>query len=274
MTDDPKEAVANIRKHGYTVLTNVVPEELFERLRARIVDQAAAEEKAGVAYFDKNVIGGSDKSQRVWALHNKGAECRDFVVAPKFHEVAREMLGVQYQLSEFQATFIAPGSPAQVLHADQIWAETLMPVTLGITIVYALDQFTADNGATHVIPGSHIHGRGLEPDDIFVESEATIQALLPRNSALIIDTRVWHGAGANCSNDKRRAIILGFKRSWVRASVQGPYSVRPEVYEKFNDFEKTLFGFMASNVNRLEHHMEGMLWEPAPEKLVGELHLQ
>lgn len=273
ITDDPLEAVDNLRMHGYVILTDILPADLFERLYERVVEQAAAEAAAGVAYYDKNVVGGSDKSQRVWCLHNKGSECREFLIAPKFHVVAREMLGADYQLSDLQATFIAPGSPAQVLHCDQIWAETVIPLRLGVTFVFALDEFTADNGATRVIPGSHVHNRGMAPDDIFVESGATIPALVPRNSAVMIDSRVWHGAGANATDDQRRAIILGFKRSWVRASSNGPLSVRPEVLDGFGDFEKTLFGFKATGVNRLEHHMEGMIFDRAPERLVGEMHL-
>jgi ectoine hydroxylase-related dioxygenase (phytanoyl-CoA dioxygenase family) len=58
------------------------------------------------------------------------------------------MLGVDYQLSEFQASFIAPGSPVQALHQDQGWARTLLPIGLGVNTIFTLDPFTADNGAT------------------------------------------------------------------------------------------------------------------------------
>jgi ectoine hydroxylase-related dioxygenase (phytanoyl-CoA dioxygenase family) len=271
ITDDPAEAVAYLREHGYAVLTDLVPDELFKRLYARVVEQAAAEASAGVAYFDDNVVRGG-ASQRIWCLHNKGAVCREFMRSPRLHLVIDEMLGPEYQLSEFQASFIAAGSPVQVLHTDQIWAQTLLPVALGVNTIFTLDPFTADNGATRVIPGSHIHERGMNPYDIFGETEPTIPAVAPPNSAVMIDSRVWHGAGANTTDEPRRSIIIDFKRSCVRTQTNGPLSVRPEILEEFSDFEKSLYGFKctADLVNKLENTLDG-IFERAPERLIGEL---
>ena len=263
MTDEPAEAVAYLREHGYAVLTDVVADELFERLYERVVDQAAAEESAGVAYFDDNMVGGG-ASQRIWCLHNKGAVCREFMRNTRLHSVIGEMLGADYQLSEFQASFIAPGSPVQVLHQDQGWAQTLLPIGLGVNTIFTLDPFTADNGATRIIAGSHIHERGLDPYDIFGGTEPTIQAIAPANSAVMIDSRVWHGAGANMTDQPRRSVIINFQRSWTRAQTNGPLSVRPDVLEEFSDFDKTLYGFKCTDlVNKLENTLNGIFY-PRP----------
>jgi ectoine hydroxylase-related dioxygenase (phytanoyl-CoA dioxygenase family) len=122
-----------------------------------------------------------------------------------------------------------------------------------------------------VIPGSHIHEHGLDPYDIFGESESTIQAVAPANSAVMIDSRVWHGAGANRTDEPRRSIIIDFHNSWARAQTNGPLSVRPEILEEFSDFEKTLWGFKCTDlVNKLENTLNG-IFDRAPERLTGEL---
>jgi ectoine hydroxylase-related dioxygenase (phytanoyl-CoA dioxygenase family) len=110
-----------------------------------------------------------------------------------------------------------PGAPAQALHADEgNWPSFLTgPDTreLQCCCLVALTDFTEENGATRVIPGSHrerINWYTLQ------ERMPTVAAEMQAGDALFFTGKVGHGAGANRSSEPRRGMTLTFCPGWVR----------------------------------------------------------
>lgn len=129
----------------------------------------------------------------------------DLVLKPNCHD---------YLLNTAQLIEIRPGETSQMIHRDEdAWPH--MPAIrpqLEVEAMFALSDFTIANGATNVVPGSHLWeiGRTPEPDEI-------VQAEMPAGSALIYLGSTLHGGGANTTADiRRRGMFFGFVVGWLR----------------------------------------------------------
>ena len=136
---------------------------------------------------------------------------------PLLQEVADILLKPNcedYLLNTAQLIEIRPGETAQPLHRDED-AWTPMPKMksiLAVEAMFALTDFTKANGATQVVPGSHMWEPDREP-----EPEEILQAEMPAGSALFYLGSALHGGGANTTEDvRRRGMFLGFVVGWLR----------------------------------------------------------
>ena len=119
-----------------------------------------------------------------------------------------------YQLHLTQVIDIAPGEKAQTIHRDQ-WAFDFFPFPKGFEVechtMWAMSDFTEENGATRVIPGSH-----RREDRLRFSIDQTTAAVMPKGSLLLYVGSVYHGGGANRSNGNRVGINVGYTLSWLR----------------------------------------------------------
>ena len=132
-----------------------------------------------------------------------------------------------YQLHLTQVIDIGPEEPAQPVHRDQ-WAFDFFEFPAGFEVechtMWALSEFTEENGATRVIPGSHTWADRLRPD-----TADTIAAEMPRGSVLLYVGSLYHGGGANRSDAPRRGINVGYTLSWLRQEENQYLACPPEV---------------------------------------------
>jgi len=119
-----------------------------------------------------------------------------------------------FQLHLTQSIAIGPDSPAQMLHRDQ-WCYDFFPfpedVVVEVSCIWAIQDFTADNGATRVVPRSHRLAHGVRVAD----SEAAV-AEMPRGSVVMYLGSTFHGGGANVSNETRYGINIDYVLGWLR----------------------------------------------------------
>ena len=143
----------------------------------------------------------------------------------------------RYQLNLGQILQRGPGSPDQVLHRDElVWADVPRPAPeLQLAAVIAFVDFTVENGATRVVPGSHRWAdRDLVPIDQILrpppEPEAIARAVMPARSAVVYLGGTIHGAGANVTPDEqRRGAHLSFCLGWLRTEENNYLSIPPRV---------------------------------------------
>jgi ectoine hydroxylase-related dioxygenase (phytanoyl-CoA dioxygenase family) len=110
-----------------------------------------------------------------------------------------------------------------------------------VTLVWAITDFTADNGATVFVPGSHMSG--LQPDYRHDFSDA-VPAEMPAGSIVLWDGRTWHATGANrTQNQYRVGVTNNMVAPMIRPLVNYPYSLRAEVVERLDERQKQLLGF-------------------------------
>ena len=154
-------------------------------------------------------------TKRVYALFAKVRSFDDLAIDPLLAGVLDRTLG-PHQLSAPVAIEIGPGEPAQALHRD----DSIYPLSwphqpVVLNTMWALDDFTTENGATRFIPGSH----RVAPDHTgpLPDEALTVPATMAAGSVLFYIGTLVHGGGANRSDRPRLGVILEYVASWLRA---------------------------------------------------------
>jgi ectoine hydroxylase-related dioxygenase (phytanoyl-CoA dioxygenase family) len=254
-TSDWEAAKADLARFGYCLVRDALSPDKVARLRRRLVDQAAGEAAAGLASFDG---GPGGPNQRVWALINKGEEFEALLDEPLIDAFAPDLLGEHFIIFSYSANIAGPGGQPQILHYDQISVQPPIPsVMIGLNIAYFLDEVTDANGGTRIAPCSG--EPGCAPDDPF-SIAGTIAAEGPPGTALIWDSRVWHGTGPNRTDSRRHVILLYFNRNFMRAQENFALSLRDDVRARLSDRVLTMLGFRVTNtLGGVEGPKEGAL---------------
>jgi ectoine hydroxylase-related dioxygenase (phytanoyl-CoA dioxygenase family) len=106
-----------------------------------------------------------------------------------------------------------------------------------VTAIWALDDFTAANGGTLVVPGSHRHARGKP-----AASEA-VAVEMPAGSVLIFSGRLWHGGGANTSTRPRLGVVIDYAQPWLHPCEAHTLSADPAQVRLLPQRLQELLGF-------------------------------
>ncbi len=182
------------------------------------------------------------RTTRTGALVARSAACRDLVMHPGVLETARAFLAPwceRIQLHLSQVIRIAPGQTAQQIHRDRwAWGTHLKGLEPQCNTIWAISDFTEENGATRVVPGS-IDG----PDERQPGPEETVAATMRRGSVLVYSGSVFHGGGANTSNGDRIGINITYTLGWLRQEENQYLSCPPEIARNFDPALQALLGY-------------------------------
>jgi len=197
---------------------------------ASLMDQAAKEMEP---YIAATGIGRDDfagrHTRRTGGLIARSETCRDLVMNPLALSVAKKMLphAATFQIHLTQVITIEPEAPAQAIHRDQ-WVFDFFKFPKGFEVqlntIWAMTDFTAQNGGTLVIPKSHLFDDGLK----FEEKDAE-PAEMVKGSALFYTGSVYHAGGANRSDTPRCGINLTYSLPWLRQEENQYLSVPFEI---------------------------------------------
>jgi ectoine hydroxylase-related dioxygenase (phytanoyl-CoA dioxygenase family) len=191
---------------------------VVERLVApTVLDQARAELQP---FLDATPVGSDDfagrRTRRTGGLVARSATCRELVMHPLVLAAVGETLkhATSFHVHLTQVIAIGPGEPGQLIHRDQ-WAFDFFPFPSGYEVqcntIWAMTDFTAANGATRLLPGSHRLADRLE-----FQHEQAEAAEMPAGSVLFYTGALYHGAGANQSDAVRYGVNLTYAVSWLR----------------------------------------------------------
>ncbi|MEM7560263.1 MAG: phytanoyl-CoA dioxygenase family protein, partial [Planctomycetota bacterium] len=212
---NPKE-LTQLEKLGYVALGQLLDAEALTSIRGRIEILLADEQnQAGVELLDSQNIrhAKEEGADRLADLVNKGPEFEACFTHPKLLAGMRHVLGNDCKLSSLNYRAARPDGGEQKLHVD--WHEAITPPSfLVCNSIWLLDDFTEENGATRLVPGSHLRGKTPEqeledpwathPDEVLVTGEA--------GSVFLFNAHLWHGGTRNRSARQRRAIHSYFCR--------------------------------------------------------------
>jgi len=198
-------------------------------------------------YLDATPYGEIDfhgcHTRRVGALIARSPSCGRLATHPLLLGLAEGFLGPhcdEIQLHFTQAVRIDPGETAQMLHRDRgVWGGHLTrKVETQLSTIWALDDFTAANGATRVVPGSQTWHRDRVP-----EPHEVVAAEMPAGSVLVYSGSVLHGGGANVSDGTRRAALLHYTLGWLRQEENQYLSCPPDVARSLDPELRRLIGY-------------------------------
>ena len=237
LTADLQAAKQDLDEFGYCLVEGLLPPERVAEVRARLVEIAAAEVEDGTDYVYEN-----GANQRVWTLLNKGDCFVELALDPVVNDLMGELLGGDFLLSNLDANIAGPGGNPMFIHADQSFVpEPWPPYPLVANAMWMLDDFTAENGATRVTPGSHQFQR--QPPFTVADDE-TQPVCGPAGTVMVFDGRLWHQTGRNTTAGERRHGILAYYcRPFMRQQENWFLSIDPAVLERSPARLRHLLGY-------------------------------
>jgi ectoine hydroxylase-related dioxygenase (phytanoyl-CoA dioxygenase family) len=125
-------------------------------------------------------------------------------------------------IMHLQNGFILPSTPNEQTPSlfqnsfHQDFPRVLNGYVASINVMFAIDEFSVETGATHVVPRSH--QRTVAPDQKYLSANA-VAVECPAGSMLVFDSTLWHAAGANTSGRDRLAINHQFTRSYIKQQI-------------------------------------------------------
>jgi hypothetical protein len=220
-----------LAKTGYAVQPGALSRGEVESL-SWLVDQVSeAERRDGTAWF-------SHGNQRIFNLINKGVRFLGLIDHPLAMQLTEHCLGPHCLLSSMTANIARPSNSQQQLHADQGYLPEPWLRSEVVNIIYALDEFTDENGATRVVPGSHQIGSAPPSQD-----PPTEPILAPSGALICLDGRVWHGTGRNATHTHmRRAIFAYYCRPYIRQQENFSRSLHAPLLQALTPVQSRLLG--------------------------------
>ncbi len=226
---------------GYTIVDDAIEPELVAQLRDTI---RRLEQDLQVAPRETAAEGHA--TLRMYNLLAKDPVFQAMPVHPSVLPLAERLLDRGCLLSGMTAIDIGPGEHPQPMHGDDIVMARHLPlphVPMMVTSMWALTDFTAENGGTRFVPGSHRFPYTPESPDAPADVEV-VSLEMPAGAVMIFHGSLWHGGGANVSqSDRRLGVNVQYCPGFVRQQ-QNPYlGIPPAIAETFSDRLLELLGY-------------------------------
>ncbi|MEH6490564.1 phytanoyl-CoA dioxygenase family protein [Halopseudomonas sp.] len=207
-----------LMREGYVILERIVAEDQLEPIRQQLL--GLLPQQGGRNGFE------GTRTQRLYGVISKTLACNPLVEHPLVLGLLDRVLAPNYLLSQLQVINILPGEQAQPLHHDDAFYPVPRPrAHFGAATIIALDDFTAENGATVVIPRSHTWDGHVPTEK---DCASSIPIIMPKGSMVLFLGTLWHGGGANYSSKPRLAATAQYCEPWARQQENFSLSVSPE----------------------------------------------
>ena len=235
-TSSVEEIHRVLRRDGALIIDDLADAELIDLVNAEMAPWIEATPTGSDDFSGRN-------TKRTGALVARSPSSRALIQHPTILGVTAELLdrAQSYQLHLTQVISIGPDSPGQSIHRDQ-WAfdffEFPSDYHVQCNTIWALTDFTEANGATRLMPGS----QDL-PNDHGHTVDETVPAEMSKGSCLLYTGKVYHGGGANTSDQTRMGLNITYVVGWLRQEENQYLSVPPEVAETLPDDLLRLIGY-------------------------------
>jgi len=223
--------VGALEEHGWALVENVMSPPAVAAARADLTEILQS------TPFGRGEFEGF-KTRRVYGLFGKTRTLDDAATNPLVLGALDRVLG-HYQLSAPTGIEIGPGEKAQPLHPDDAIYPLARPHDeIVVNAMWPLCDFTAENGGTVLVPGSHRWGGEFPTDDT-----PTITVEMPAGSLLLYRGSLWHGGGANHTDQPRLGVVVHYSASWLRPVENHVLVVPPDVARDLPERLQELLGY-------------------------------
>ncbi len=229
-----------IARDGYTIVEDAIPTDLLDAL----TEHLERLEQIFEIVPSPNVFEGAN-TLRVYNLLALGRIWQEVPVHEHVLPIIEGVLDHGCLISSLSSIRICAGETAQPIHAD----DQLMPLTKPhaptvCNSMWALTDFTATNGATRVIPGTHL----ADHSPNYAEDYPSIPAEMPSGSVLVWHGSLWHGGGANTTAADRIGIAMNYCAGWVRQQENQQLGIPVEIARTFSPRLRELTGYGVYNM--------------------------
>ena len=240
--------VEEIAEHGYTILENVIEPDLVDALLEDLdrLHTNLAVEPAGNGFEGHNTL-------RVYNLLVHGELWQRVPVHDAVLPVVEGVLDSGCLVSSLSSITILPAEVAQPIHAD----DQLIPIPKPhpptvCNTMWALTDFTEANGATRLVPGSHL----ASENPIFGGEYETIAAEMPKGSVLVWHGSLWHGGGSNRTDERRVGIAMNYCAGYIRQQENQQLGVPQALARTFPKRLQQLLGYSVYNglIGHIDKH--------------------
>ncbi|WP_374571387.1 phytanoyl-CoA dioxygenase family protein [Phenylobacterium sp.] len=231
----PEEIREILDTDGALILDHVIPRAQVDAVMAELMP-----------YIEATPTGADDfsgvKTTRTGALVARSPQARKLVTHPAMLAGADAFLlryCSRYQLHLTQVIRIRPGQPKQPLHRDRLaWGGWVQGVEPQFNTIWAMTDFTEENGATQVVPGSPgwAEGRQAEPHEVGY-------AQMERGSVLVYSGSVIHAGGENRSGGDRIGVNITYCLGWLRQEENQYLSCPPQIARDLDPELQALLGY-------------------------------
>lgn len=240
--DTPAERIANaMQEAGYAIIHDAINADQIAHLKAELQPHLDTTPTGSEAFM-------GFKTKRFGALMARCPQTHDMLTHPLVLGVVEKVLGpycAKFQLNYTGVMYLEPGEKAQVLHRDDGFYpfQTPRPPLL-LATMWAVTDFTRDNGATCLVPGSHLWDDQRRP-----LPEEIVPAVMPAGSVLMYLASTLHGGGANRSNRSRCGVALHYALAWLRQEENQYLTQSLDEARKLPRQVQELMGFDLATVN-------------------------
>jgi hypothetical protein len=243
----PEAVLEILHRDGAVIIANHVAPDRLATLRQEMAPHLEATPPGDGLFFGRRTV-------RFGGVITKAPTSQTLTLDPLVLEVVEKALEPfcdTIQLNLSQAISIMPGEPAQVLHGDdEMWRTPRDGTDYMINAMWSLTDFTEENGATRVVPGSH---RG--PINRFPAEDEITCAEMPAGSVILWIGSAMHGGGANRSAAPRAGIVMSYCLGWLRQSENQMLVAPPAVARAMDPRLRSLLGYDVHEPNL--GHYEG-----------------
>jgi len=219
-----------LMRDGYVIVERALSDDKCDAVRAECRRLLGA---AGRNAFE------GFKTQRLYNVLAKSRVFDDLIDHPRLLALLDHLFEPNYLLSQAQAINIHPGEEAQQLHFDDSFYKIPRPrPALAASVIWAIDAFTPENGATAIVPGSHTWDGATMPTP-----DQTIPCVMPAGSMVVFLGTSWHGGGANRSPRDRLAFTNQYCAPWLRTQENFFLEVPREIVRTLRPAIQSLLGY-------------------------------
>lgn len=237
-----KEAATQILKaNGYCVIADCIGSEIIAAINTDLDQRFALTPWCDGGFYGR-------QTKRFGCLLKRSNHVEALVRHSLILEIVNKFLSPwcsRFNLNLTQAIEIHPGALQQFPHRDQdMWQGPKGEVEYLVNVVWPLTDFTADNGATVIWPGSH-----LRQHETLLPAEDAVAIDLKPGSALIFLGSTLHGGGGNITEFPRRAIIISYCLGWLKPFENQWLAYLPDVARDFDPELASLVGYSQHHPN-------------------------
>lgn len=227
--------LADIERDGFTIVRDVLSAADADGFTEEL---ARLERELGIGCGPNSFEG--FRTTRIYNLLAHGERFQEIPVHPRILPIVEGVLDPGCLISSLSSIAIGPDEAPQPIHADDQLIPLPKPhVAIICNTMWALTDFSADNGATRLVPGSHRSDRS--PD--YGKSYDSIPAEMEKGSVLVWNGSLWHGGGANLTSQRRIGIAMNYCAGWIRQQENQQLGIPRPIARGFSPRLRELVGY-------------------------------